>query len=128
MKMGDKHFPSMLAAGAKAYVTGKNACEQLNLITKIVIEKSSYFKKYELRAKPKKLELWNLANDHNRFPTLVVLRAADGSTDHSVVIVNGLVFDRNTGNAMKLSKATLDWSCNCEDGYVGALYALRFWH
>jgi len=128
LQMGDKQIGALLAAGAEGYVRGKNARAQLNLLSKLVIQRSTYFNQYQLRAKQKKMDFWDLPNSRNPWPTVVVLKAGDGSTDHSVVIVNGLVFDSNTGSAMKLSKATLDWCCSCVGGYVGAQYALRFWH
>ena len=128
MKMGDKGIACLLATVATSYVHGKNARDQLNLLSRLVIEKGSYFRKFELRAKSRTIDLWDLPNSHNRFPTVVVLRAVDGSTDPSVVIVIGLVFDSNAGNAMRLRKPTLNWCCNCKGRYEGALYALQFWH
>jgi len=121
-------LPSHLASGAEQYVKGVNARQQLDLMKDIVKKKSAYFTKYEIRAKAGKIEKWDIPNGINRFPTIVVLRGADGSTNHCVTIVNGLVFDSNCDNAMPLNKATLDWCCNCPGGFLGVLYALRFWH
>jgi hypothetical protein len=128
LKMGEKQMACTLASGAPGYVRGKNARAQLDLLVKLIKEKSPYYKKYELRAKESKVAEWDILNSKNMWPTLVVLRGADGGQSHSVTIVNGLVFDSNCSNAMSLSKATLDWCCNCVGGFQCATYAVRFWH
>jgi hypothetical protein len=128
LKMGEKQMACTLANGAPGYVKGKNARAQLDLLVKLVKDKSPYFRKHELRSKESKVAEWDILNSKNMCPTVVVLRGADGGQSHSVTIVNGLVFDSNCSNAMNLSKATLDWCCNCKGGYLCATFAVRFWH
>jgi hypothetical protein len=131
--MGNKQQVSTLAStianGAPGYAKGKNARSQLDFLVKIVMEKNTYFRKYELRAKTKRLEEWDILKKQSPRPTGVVLLGADGGMSHSVTIVDNLVFDSNSIYAMHLNKETLpDWCCNCMDGHVRASYAVRFWN
>ena len=128
LEMGDKQFASTLAQGAQGYVRGKSAHAQLDILVKLVREKSKYFRKYELRAKKNKVAEWNILQKKSPWPTLVVLLGADGGMSHSVTIVNNLVFNSNCSYAMDLSKKTLDWCCNCNGGFERATFAVRFWN
>jgi hypothetical protein len=54
LKCGNKDLASWLANAATGLSKGRNARAQLDLLAKNVKEKSSYFRKYELRVnKPK---------------------------------------------------------------------------
>jgi hypothetical protein len=125
LKMGDKQFGCTLSQDAIGYVKGMSACAQLDVLVRLVKEKSLYFKKLKLRAKQNKIEEWNILNKKSpSWPTVVVLLGSDGGMSHTVTIVNDLLFDSNCSCAMRLSKETLDWCCNCKDGYKRATYAL----
>jgi hypothetical protein len=128
LKMGDKHVADRLASVAGSQALGNNARSQLDVLTKLVKAKNNYWRKHELRAKQRTLDEWDILNGRTPFPTLVVLLGGDGGQSHSVTVVNDLVFDSNCTHAMRLSKETLDWCCNCQAGFVRAAYALRFWH
>jgi hypothetical protein len=127
LKMGDKQLGSTLSQGAIGYVKGLSAGAQLDGLVRLVKEKSTYFKKFELRAKQNEIEEWDILNKKSPWPTVVVLLGSDGGMSHTVTIVNDLVFDSNCSYAMRLSKETLDWCCNCKGGYDRANYAVRFW-
>jgi hypothetical protein len=127
MDMGDKQLASTLAQGAAGYVKGKNAHAQLDILVKLVSEKSTYFQKYELRAKKTKAEELDILYRKSPWPTVVVLLGTDGGMSHSVTIVNDLVFDSNCSYAMRLIKETLDWCCNCTNSFKRATYAVHFW-
>ena len=128
LKMGDKLVGNTLAQGAVGYIKGMSARAQLDTLIQLVISKSTYFKKYELRAKQSKIEEWDILNRKTSLPTVVVLLGSDGGMNHTVTVVDGLVFDSNCSYAMRLSKKTFDWCCNCKDGYNRATYAVRFWN
>jgi hypothetical protein len=127
LKLGDKQVASSLASVAVS-AAKLDARSQLTVLAKVVKEKSTYWRKHELRARQKKIEEWDILNVRSPLPTLVVLLGADGGQSHSITVVNDLVFDSNCFYAMRLSKATLDWCCNCEDGFIRAAYILRFWN
>ena len=127
LNMGDKQVASNLASVAVAQAS-QDARTQLENLTKLVKEKSTYWRKHELRAKQKTVKEWDILNIRSPFPTVVVLLGTDGGQSHSVTLVNDLVFDFNCTHAMRLSKETLDWCCNCPDGFLRAVYLLRFWH
>jgi hypothetical protein len=127
LEMGDKQVASSLSSVAISEAKG-DARTQLDMLTKLVKEKSTYWRKHQLRTKQKKIELLDILHVRSPMPTLVVLLGADGGQSHSVTLVNDLVFDSNCTHAMRLSKHTLDWCCNCPGGFVRAVYVLRFWH
>jgi hypothetical protein len=127
-QMGDKHLASWLSSCANAFAKGKNARSQLDQLARVLKRQSSYFRKYELRAKESKVNEWDIVNLQSPWPTVVVLLGCDGGQSHSVTLVGDLVFDSNCTHAMRLSKETLDWCCNCETGFKRASFALRFWH
>ena len=55
----------------------------------------------------------------------VALIGADGSESHAVAVVDGLIFDSSAKHAMILSRASLDWCCNCMNGFVKIGNTLR---
>ncbi len=128
LNMGDKQAASALASGAFGYAKGKNARDQLQVLARKVKEKSSYFRKYELRVKRNKVDEWDILNIRSPWPTVVVLLGGDGGQSHSVTLVGDLVFDSNCTHAMRLTRETLDWCCNYKTGFMRAAYALRFWN
>ena len=125
LNMGDKDVASWLATTAAGFAKGRNARGQLDLMAKKVKEKSSYFRKCELRVKKSKVDEWDILNIRSPWPTVVVLLGGDGGQSHSVTLVGDLVFDSNCTHAMRLTRETLDWCCNYK---TGLSYALRFWN
>jgi hypothetical protein len=126
LNMGDKHVASWLVSGALAIAKGRNARGQLGLLARVLKKKSSFFRKYELRAKQSKVDEWDILNLQSPWST--VLLGGDGGQRHGVTLVGDWVFDSNCTHAMRLNKETLDWCCNCEAGFKRATYALRFWN
>ena len=47
----------------------------------------------------------------------VSLVGANGKQDHAVAVVDGMMFDSSTMNAMDLCREALDWCCNCNGGF-----------
>ena len=71
---------------------------------------------------PPKFRVVVLADEHFTFDpltekdisgvmSLLILEASDGGRQHSISIVDGLIFDSNRKHAMKLNKVNLDWCC-----------------
>ena len=59
------------------------------------------------------------------FPTLILPVGMDGSNNHSVVVVDDLIFDSTQKYALKLCKKSFDWICG-EDGFSHLDVVLRF--
>ena len=51
-------------------------------------------------------------------PQLCILLGKDGGTNHAVGVIQDYVFNSNVSNALKFSKTTLDWCCNCTGGFT----------
>ena len=67
-----------------------------------------------------------LCKERTIYPTLVVLRCKNGATNHSVTVVDDLIFDSTQSHAMKLCQESLDWICSINDGYEAIHAAYRF--
>ena len=61
--------------------------------------------------------------EHSQHPTLHVLQAEDGSINHAITTLGDCFFDSNLQNAQRISKDTLDWSC--QGNYVSAHHSVR---
>ena len=88
-----------------------------------------YNRKQGSKRKPPKhkLDVETLTSNHKDAMDLhvVCLIGNDGSQDHAVAIVNGMIFDSCASNAMYLDRIPLDWCCNCDGGYAKSGYTLR---
>ena len=65
-------------------------------------------------------------NDNAKDLHAVALIGNDGSEDHAVAVVNGMVFDSSATHAMRLCRKVLNWCCNCTGGYAKTGHAIRF--
>jgi hypothetical protein len=128
LKMGDKSTASFFSRGAVGYAKGQNARDQLDFIMKEMKSRQKYFNKIEFRYKKKAIDNWDILHKQHPGPTVIVVGGADGGQNHSVTLVNDLVFDSNCYHAMRLSEETLDWCCNCKGGFERAVLAVRFSH
>lgn len=88
------------------------------------VQKKMYFKIYNHTQGSKHtprhtLDIEILTPDHEDALHLhaVLLVGANGKQDHAVAVVNGMIFDSSTMNAMLLCREALDWCCNCNGGY-----------
>ena len=74
-----------------------------------------------------RLDVETLTTDHRDAMCLhaVCLIGQDGSQDHAVAIVNGMIFDSCATHAMLLGREPLNWCCNCKGGYGKTGRALR---
>ena len=66
-----------------------------------------------------------MINNKTRFPTVVVPYGKDGSNNHTIVVINDLIFDSTQAFAMKLCRESLDWICG-DMGFDVIDVALRF--
>jgi hypothetical protein len=73
----------------------------------------------------KKLSIQELLDNGTRFPTVVVPYGRDGSSNHSFVVVDDLIFDSTQAFALKLCRQSLDWICG-KDGIGSISVAMRF--
>ena len=73
------------------------------------------FKRGKKRLAKHRLDVEDLTVEHaNSFDVhAVALIGTDGSESHAVAVVKGLIFDSSAKHAMTLSRASLDWCCNC---------------
>jgi hypothetical protein len=96
--LGRKHTGSVLASMAKK-LCNLPAQEQLDEAIKIV-------------------------KNHN--PKLFVLRGIDGGVHHAISVFGSIIFDSNLGQCLTLSKASLDWCCNCHGGFSKVHKVVQF--
>ena len=71
------------------------------------------------------MTLQNILEDKSAFPTVVIARGNDMSANHTVCVVDDIIFDSTQPQALWLSKETLDWICGGQ-GCEGIHLALRF--
>ena len=78
------------------------------------------FKPGKKKTPKHKLDIIQLASERERRLDVhvVALIGADGSESHAVAVVDGLIFDSSAKHAMILNKASLDWCCNCVNGFA----------
>ena len=60
----------------------------------------------------------DILENPTRFPTLLHLIGCDGSSNHSVTVVDDLIFDSTQDYALKLKKESFDWICGA-NGIAG---------
>ena len=86
-------------------------------------------KSVQVRKKRHALAAWEpLETENYAQPMVAIMLGADGGAQHAVTIVQDLIFDSNLKRALKLTKESLDWCCNCEGGYVMLKSAVKFWY
>ena len=116
--------------GLSAKIQWKDLTELMcnnNMIKKVHIAKFN-FKRGKKRSPKHKLNVESLTSGHENAKDLhaVALIGSDGSEDHAVAVVNGMVFDSSTTHAMVLCRDVLDWCCNSIGGYARTGHAIRF--
>ena len=111
---------------ASVGIDGKS---QWDLLIKVLQEEGKtqekmYVKKYNFqwatrRYPPKhKLNIETLTTHHvdSTCVHAALLFGADGRQAHVAAVVDGMVFDSLATHAMRLTRDTLDWFCNCAGG------------
>ena len=85
------------------------------------------FKRGKKRLAKHKLDIKQLTSEHANSLDVhaVALVGTDGSESHAVAAVDGLIFDSSAKHAMTLTQASLDWCCNCVNGYAKTGHAIR---
>jgi hypothetical protein len=116
--LGRKHTGSMLASMAKK-LCNLPVQEQLDEAIKIV-KNHDYWKKEAVIAKH------DLLGQPNPNPKLFVLCGIDGGLHHTISVVGSIIFDSNLGQCLTLSKASLDWCCNCNRGFSKVHKVVQF--
>jgi len=102
-------------------------CEN-NLLKEPVHFAKFNFQQGKKRHPKNKLDVLSLTSDHRNVLDLhvVALIGSDGSEDHAVAVVNGMMFDSCAKHAMLVSQKGLDWCCNCPGGFNKTGHAVRF--
>jgi hypothetical protein len=93
------------------------AQEKLDEAIKIVKNHDRLYKKVDYWKKEAVIAEHDLLGQPNDNPKLFVLRGIDGGVHHAISVVDSIIFDSNLGQGLTLSKASLDWCCNCHGGF-----------
>ena len=87
-------------------------------------KKASYVKR-TIYKKGSNYDLMNQSGQDIWYPTIFVLQATDGNSEHAVTILGYWVFDSNLESALPLTVASLDW---CVMGrFERVLYGHRYY-
>jgi hypothetical protein len=114
--LGQKHTGSVLASMAKK-LCNLPAQEQLDEAINIVNNHDRLYKKDDYWKKEAVIAKHYFFGQLNDNPKLFVLRGIDGGVHHAILVVRSYIFDSNLGQCLTLSKASLDWCCNCNVGF-----------
>jgi hypothetical protein len=102
------------------------AQEQLDEAIKIVKNHDMLYKKANYWKKDAVIAKHDLLGQPNNNPKLFVLRGIDGGVHHVISVAGGIIFDSNLGQCLTLSKASLDWCCNCNGGFSTVHKVVQF--
>jgi hypothetical protein len=123
--LGRKHTISVLASMTKK-LCNLPAQEQLYEAIKIVKNHDRLYKKVDYWKKEAVIVKHDLLGQPNDNPKLFVLRGIDGGVHHAISVVGSIIFDSNPGQCLTLSKASLDWCCNCQGGFSKVHKVVQF--
>jgi hypothetical protein len=123
--LGRKHTGSVLASMAKK-LCNLPAQEQLDEAIKIIRNHDRLYKKVNYWKKEAVIAKHDLLGQLNDNPKLFVLRGIDGGVHHAISVVRIIIFDSNLGQCLTLSKASLDWCCNCNGGFSKVYKVVQF--
>jgi hypothetical protein len=123
--LGRKHTGSVLASMAKK-LCNLPAQEQLDEAIKIVKNHDRLYKKVDYWKKEAVIAKHDLLGQPNDNPKLFVLRGIDGGVHHAISVVGSIIFNSNLGQCLTLSKASLDWCCNCNGGFSKVHKVVQF--
>ena len=102
------------------------AQEQLDEAIKIVKNHDRLYKKVDYWKKEAVIANHDLLGQSNDNPKLFVLRGIYGGVHHAILVVGSIIFDSNLGQCLTLSKASLDWCCNCNRGFSKVHMVVQF--
>jgi hypothetical protein len=65
--------------------------------------------------------------DYNPYPTVVIPFGKDGSISHAICVIDDLIFDTTQAFALKCTRQSINWICNCgSQGFEDIYAAYRF--
>jgi hypothetical protein len=103
------------------------AQEQLDEAIKIVKKHDRLYKKVDYWKKEAVIAKHDLLGQPSDNPKLFVLCGVDGGVHHVISVVGStIIFDSNLGQGPTLSKASLDWCCNCNGGFSKVHKVVQF--
>jgi hypothetical protein len=123
--LGQKHTGSVLASMAKK-LCNLPAEEQLVKAMESVKTHGRLYKKVDYWKKEAVIAKQDLLGQPNDNPKVFVLREIDGGVHHTILVVGRIIFDSILGQCLILSKASLDWCCNCNRGFSKIQTVLQF--
>ena len=63
----------------------------------------------------------------NPYPTVVIPQGADGAISHAICVIDDLIFDTTQEYALKCTRNSLSWICNCgSQGFEDVYAVIRF--
>ncbi len=123
--LGQKQTGNVLASFAKKYCN-LPAGEQLKAAIKMVKNHEKVYKKVDYWKKEAVIARQDCLGQPNDNPKLFVLRGVDGGVHHAISVVGQFIFDSNLRQCLTLSKASLDWCCNCDGGFSKLHTVIQF--
>jgi hypothetical protein len=72
------------------------------------------------------LEVLHLTEEDHKNLYIMQLQGHDGHVRHAVAMIDHMIFDSNIGHPLKFTKESLDWCCNCDNGFYKVYYALSW--
>ncbi len=99
---------------------------QLDEAIKIVKNHDMVYKKVDYWKKEAVIAKHDLLGQPYNNPKPFVLRGFDGGVHHAISVVGRIIFDSNLGQCLTLSKALLDWCCNCNGGFSKVHKVVQF--
>jgi hypothetical protein len=123
--LGQKQTGNVLASVAMKYCN-LPAGEQLKAAIKTVKNHEKVYKKVDYWKKEAVIARQDCLGQPNDNPKLFVLRGVDGGVHHAISVVGQFIFDSNLRQCLTLSKASLDWCCNCDGGFSKLHTVIQF--
>jgi hypothetical protein len=124
--LGRNHTGSVLASMARK-LCNFPAEAQLDEAIKIVKNHDTVYKMADYWKKEAAIAKHDLLGQPNDNPKLFVLNGFDGGVHHHAILVVGrIIFYSNLGQCLTLSKASLNWCCNCKGGFSKVHKVVQF--
>ena len=118
------HWAGVVFNGKEALQFARTV--QLDEAIKIVKNHDRLYKKVEYWKKEAVIAKHDLLGQPNDSPKLFVLRGIDGGVHHAILVAGSIIFYSNLGQCLTLSKASLDWCCNCNGGFSTVHKVVQF--
>jgi len=119
--LGEYELAGAVALNAKNY-SYLPASEQLERLKQLV-QKEYHYVSFEKKRRADSFDIFANKSDN---PTVVIPLSADGGVSHALTVIDTYIFDSTQSKCLRLTKKTLDWCCDCKEGYSKVYKAVRF--